>query len=215
MLKATIYNQEGQAVGEQELNEKIWGVKPEVGLIHEALRVQSGNARQVLAHTKKRGEVRGGGKKPWKQKGTGRARQGSIRSPLWRGGGVIFGPLKNRNFSLKMNKKAHRKAILMCLSDKLAGNHLLVLDKLELKEAKTKALVQVLKQLPLENKKTLIALSSDNKSLNQFGKNISRVQLISAESLNVKDLLASPFLLTTKTGVATIEKKYGGVKFSS
>lgn len=210
MLKVSVYNQEGQTVGEQDLNEKVWGVKPVKGLIHEALRTQTNNTRQVLAHTKKRGEVRGGGKKPWKQKGTGNARQGSIRSPLWRGGGVVFGPLKNRNFSLKMNKKARRKAILMCLSDKLTDNHLLVLDKLELPEAKTKVLAKVLKHLPLENKKAVVALTAKDKGLYQFGKNLPRVQLISAESLNVKDLLASPFLITTQGGVVSIEKKYGG-----
>lgn len=195
------------------MDEKIWGLKPEIGLIHEALRVQSANNRQTLAHTKKRGEVRGGGKKPWKQKGTGRARAGSTRSPLWRGGGVIFGPRKERNFSLKMNQKARRKAILMCLSDKLNASQLIVVEKFELNTRKTKNFSQVLKNLPLNQKKILLVLPPEEKNLAVLTKNIARLRNISAASLNVKDLLNYSQVLTTKQGISVIEKTYGGMKF--
>src|SRR5579872_5354897 len=119
-MKIKIYNKNLEVAGEVELNPKIFDVKTNVGLVEEAVRIQRANARAATAHTKTRGEIRGGGKKPWKQKGTGRARAGSIRSPLWRHGGVTFGPRSNRNYELKMNKKQWRKALYMVLSDKAA-----------------------------------------------------------------------------------------------
>lgn len=208
-MKVSLYNQEGQVIGEQDLSPAIWNVKAKPGLIQEALRVQMANARQVLASVKTRGEVRGGGKKPWKQKGTGRARVGSIRSPLWRGGGIIFGPSKERNFALKMNQKAHRQAILMCLSEKVADQNLQIVDNLNMSEAKTKSLVNVLKNLGFQQKKLLIALAKNEKERNKLGRNLSRVQMISASSLNVKDLLNHPVLLVTQAGVKEIEANYG------
>jgi large subunit ribosomal protein L4 len=208
MLQVPVYNQEGEIVEQQELDSRIWGIKPKIGLIHEVLRAQMAKARPVLAHTKTRGEVRGGGKKPWPQKGTGRARHGSIRSPLWRGGGVIFGPTKERNYSLKVNKKVHRQAILMCLSDKVMGQNLIILDKLELKEKKTKELAKVLKNLTLAEKKVLLALSQDEKEIGKLGANIKQLGVIGATNLNVKDLLKYPILLTTKKGIEEIEKTF-------
>ena len=147
MSKVNIYNQKAETVGELELDAKVFAVKPNEALVHQAVVAQLANERQVLAHTKDRSEVRGGGKKPWRQKGTGRARQGSIRSPQWIGGGIVFGPLKTRNFSLKINKKMKQKAMFMALSDKLASNDLIVLDNLEMKESKTKAFDLILTNL--------------------------------------------------------------------
>jgi len=209
MLKVSLYNQEGKVIGEQDLNPAIWDVKAKPGLVQEALRVQMANARQVLASVKTRGEVRGGGKKPWKQKGTGRARVGSIRSPIWRGGGIIFGPSKERNFTLKMNQKAHRQAILMCLSDKIVSQNLQIVDNLNMSVAKTKSLVGVLKNLGFQQKKLLVALAKNEKEVSKLGKNLPRLQTISSSSLNVKDLLAYPSLLVTQAGVKEIEAVYG------
>ena len=117
-MKVAVYNQEGKAVSTVELDPAVFGVKPNSAVLHQAVVAQQANARTALAHTKTRGEISGGGKKPWKQKGTGRARAGSIRSPIWRGGGIVFGPRKIRNFSKKLNRKVHRAAILMALSAK-------------------------------------------------------------------------------------------------
>src|SRR5579864_1546617 len=137
-MKVKIYGKNLEVSGEMDLNPKIFDIKPQVTLIEEAVRIQRGNARAATAHTKTRGEVRGGGKKPWKQKGTGRARVGSIRSPLWRHGGVTFGPRSNRNYELKMNKKQWRKALYMVLSDKAASNNFLVFSEFSLENPKTK-----------------------------------------------------------------------------
>ena len=138
MIKSNVYNQKGEEVGKIELTEKIFGLKANEALIHQATVAQMANERQVLAHTKGRAEVRGGGRKPWKQKGTGRARQGSIRSPQWKGGGVVFGPSKYRNFAKNINRKMRQKAMLMVLSGRLSDNNLIILEKLEMPEFKTK-----------------------------------------------------------------------------
>jgi len=146
-MKLSIYNIKAEVVGEQELNPRVFDVAVNESLVHQAAVTQQANERQVLAHTKDRGAVRGGGKKPWRQKGTGRARAGSSRSPLWRGGGVTFGPTKDRNFSKKMNVKMKRKAICMVLSDKVHHNEFLILDSIDFKNGKTKPAVAVLKTL--------------------------------------------------------------------
>ena len=144
-MKVPVYNQKAEIVGDIELNSKIFEVKPKQHLLAEAVRVQLSNARIGTAHTKTKGEVRGGGRKPWKQKGTGRARAGSIRSPIWRGGGITFGPRSNRNWELKMNKKAKKQALFMTLSDKVKENRFIVVDKMELSAIKTKEMLGILK----------------------------------------------------------------------
>lgn len=149
-LKIKVYNQNAEAAGEMELSSKVFGVKANEALVHQAVVAQMANERKVIAHTKTRSEVRGGGKKPWAQKGTGRARHGSSRSPIWKGGGVTFGPRKDRNFKLRINKKMKQSAIFMVLSDKVTSNHLVVLDKISLTEFKTKIFNQIL--TGLENK---------------------------------------------------------------
>ena len=145
--KVNIYNQKAEPVGELKLSDQVFGVKANKSLVHQAVVAQMGNERQVLAHTKDRSEVRGGGRKPWRQKGTGRARAGSIRSPIWKGGGVTFGPAKDRNFKKNINQKMRQKAMLMALSDRVAGNNLIVLDKLAMPEFKTKTFEAMLKAL--------------------------------------------------------------------
>jgi len=146
-ININIYNQKAEKVGDMKLSDKIFGIKIKESLVHQAMVAQTSNERQVLAHTKDRSEVRGGGKKPWRQKGTGRARAGSSRSPIWIGGGVTFGPTKDRNFKKKINKKMKQKAILMVFSDKVANNNLVILDKIEIKEYKTKVFNEILKRL--------------------------------------------------------------------
>ena len=140
-MKTTVYNQKGESVGEVELNSKIFEVKPNMHLLAEAVRIQQSNSRSGNANTKTRGEVSGGGKKPWKQKGTGRARAGSTRSPIWRHGGVTFGPRANQNWELKINKKAKTKALFMSLSDKAKNGSVIVIDQIALDQPKTKEFV--------------------------------------------------------------------------
>lgn len=206
-MKVKIYNQSGETVGEEELDPAIFGVKAKDALIHQVVVALQNNARQVLAHTKGRGEVRGGGKKPWQQKGTGRARAGSSRSPIWKGGGVTFGPTKDRNFKQKINKKMKHGVLLMCLSDKAANDQLVVLDKLELAEIKTKKLNEILKKLPLANKILLVTAGPDEK-LARAGRNLPHLELTRADNLNILDILRAKSLLTTQAGLAAITKFY-------
>lgn len=209
MPKVAIYNQTGKTEREMELSPVIFGVKVKDAVIHQAVVAQQANARVALGHTKTRGEVRGGGKKPWKQKGTGRARHGSIRSPIWRGGGITFGPLSSRNFSQKINRKVKRQAICMALSDKLVSKNLLVVDTFEMAEKKTKLMSGILRALPIKRGKILIALSSKEKAAGRLAVNINRVTPIWAGSLNVVDLLKYVNLVTTLEGIKEIEKIYG------
>lgn len=170
IVKTILYNQKGEEVGTTLLPKDIFDVKINPDLIHQVIVSQMANRRKVVAHTKDRGEVRGGGKKPWRQKGTGRARHGSIRSPLWRGGGVTFGPRKEKIFKKKIPKKMKRKALFMVLSDKFKNNLLIVLDELKLEKTKTKFLVQLFENLKekIKNFKegnTLIALPDYDKNI--------------------------------------------------
>ncbi|MBI4093264.1 MAG: 50S ribosomal protein L4 [Candidatus Kerfeldbacteria bacterium] len=202
-----MYNQAGQQVGSHDLPDRIFGltVKPE--LVAQAVLTQQANARTAIAHTKTRGEVRGGGKKPWRQKGTGRARHGSIRSPLWKGGGVTFGPRNTRNFSLKMNKKARQKALYMALSDKVAANRLIVIDSLELPAIKTKAFIAVMKKLPLQPS-TLVILPAADERLVKSCRNIPNVTTIRGDSLNVVDVMKHESILLPRPAVEVIDKTY-------
>lgn len=208
MPKVTVYNMEGKEIGQQELNPKIFAVKGNASLVHQAVIAQMANKRKVLAHTKTRGEVRGGGIKPWNQKGTGRARHGSIRSPLWVGGGVVFGPRKNRNFSQKINKKMKRKAILMCLSDKTVNQKLVLLDRLEMPEIKTKKMLEILSRLPSKGRKTLIILPTVDNKIIKSANNIVNIKTIKADSLNVVDVLNYDYLLVPEESIKVMEKVY-------
>lgn len=153
MPEVKVYNQEGKEVGKEKLNPAVFDVEVKPIVVQQVVVAIQANARQVIASTKDRSEVRGGGRKPWRQKGTGRARHGSIRSPLWRGGGVTFGPTTQRNFSLKVNKKVKRKVLFMSLSDKATNQKIILLDKIELPEIKTKKFFSILQNLKLRPKK--------------------------------------------------------------
>ncbi|EKD33078.1 MAG: 50S ribosomal protein L4 [uncultured bacterium] len=209
MAKVKIYNQEGKSAGEMELAESLFNVAPKSEIVHEAVRVQEANSRPVLAHTKTRGDVRGGGRKPWKQKGTGRARHGSTRSPIWKGGGVTFGPLSNRNYSLKISRKKKLLALAMSLTDKLRDDRFVVVDTMSIPEAKTKMFASMLAKLPVtKSKKMLVIVNSSDIATKRAGKNIPKVSLISANSLNVRDIVNNDYLIVSKDGVELIERTY-------
>ena len=207
MATISIYNQEGKVVGDLSLNDKIFAVKPNAGLVHEAVTAQRANARRSIASTKNRGEVRGGGKKPWKQKGTGRARQGSIRSPQWVGGGIIFGPRAERNFELKINRKAKQKALFMALSDKLINKQLLVIDTVNTESAKTKVVAEMIKKLPVGRTILLVSPKADA-ALMRMVRNLPAVTLVSSNSVNLVDVLGHKSVAFLKDAVASFEKLY-------
>lgn len=208
MATVKLYNQQGSVVGDLTLDAKLFDVKPDQGLVHEASVAQSANSRQSIAHTKMRGEVAGTGKKPWKQKGTGRARHGSRRSPIWVGGGITFGPRSDRNFSVKMNRKARRKALAMVLTDKVLSGTFIAVDSLELGAAKTKSFAQILKAMPLKSKKTMVILEPKNVSAVRAGRNLPRVSTISASSVNIVDLLAHDGVIASREAIDVLTKTF-------
>jgi large subunit ribosomal protein L4 len=212
-LKIKVYNQSVEAVKDLELADKIFGVKASNELLHQAVIAQMANARQVLAHTKDRSEVSGGGKKPWKQKGTGRARSGSSRSPIWIGGGVTFGPTKDRNFKKKINQKMKQKALFMAFSDKLATNSLVVIDNLEFQEYKTKKFNEMLtslekKVLLNERRDILIVNETKEEKAKYSSRNLKGVKIINLENINLVDLLNYKNLLLTESVVKVLTDRY-------
>lgn len=207
MAKVQVYNTAGQVVKDIELNDAIYNVPTNEGLVHQVVVAQNANARHTLAHTKDRSEVRGGGKKPWRQKGTGRARHGSIRSPLWIGGGVTFGPTKERNFSKKINKKMKRKALFITLSDKVAHEKFVVVDQFGAENIKTKDIQAAIEKLPVD-RKVLIVLPQQNEKLWKSVRNLQNVKVILADSLNVVDILAAGTMIVPEASLEVIEKVY-------
>lgn len=206
-LKVKIYNEEGNIVGEENLDPKIFGVIPNSSLLHQAVVAYQANTRVTLAHTKDRGEVAGGGKKPWRQKGTGRARHGSIRSPIWVGGGVTFGPTSDRNFKEKINKKMKRKALLMSLSDKASLNHIIILDTFVMPEHKTKRVVTLLKKLPVIGS-LLFVLPEVDSVISKSTSNLPKVRATTVSSLNVFDVIKAGTLLTTSAGIKRMNELF-------
>jgi large subunit ribosomal protein L4 len=207
MTKVPIYNTLGKEVGQASLEQRIFGVVVKPQLVQQAIRTILANRRVAIAHTKTRADVRGGGKKPWKQKGTGRARHGSIRSPIWKGGGVTFGPRKDRNFSLKMNRKAKRQALFMALSDKVADKKLIVLEQLLLPSIKTKEFVKTISKLPMKGT-ILIITPKTEQTIVKSVRNLPYAKVITADSLNVLDVVANQYLLCPKESLAAITKTY-------
>lgn len=206
MVTVKVYNLTGQVVGEQSLSDRLFAVPVKSAVVHQAVVAQQANSRAVLAHTKTKGEVRGGGRKPWKQKGTGRARQGSIRNPQWRGGGVAFGPRSNRNFSQKINKRMKQSALAMVLSDKVANDKMIVLDRFTIPAAKTKQLRSFLSTLPSAHHKVLLSLGQNDINVVRAGKNIPQLNFCSANSLNVVDLLNAEYLVIDVDGLEKLIK---------
>jgi len=212
MITAIIHNQEGKETGKMNLSEAVFGLKANADLIKQAVKAQMSQARIPYAHTKTRGEVRGGGKKPWRQKGTGRARHGSTRSPIWVGGGVVFGPRKEKKFAQKINKQMKRKALFMVLSGKLRDSEMIILEDLKIKEAKTKKMALILKNLQSKfkdlNKGLVIVLPGKNENVVRASKNLPKTETLRADSLNVVDLLSKKYILLPKESVELIEKNY-------
>ncbi|MFH1745362.1 MAG: 50S ribosomal protein L4 [bacterium] len=216
-MKTNVYNQKAEKVGTMDLPKGIFELKINKDLVHQATVAQMGNERQVSAHTKTKAEVRGGGKKPWAQKGTGRARSGSSRSPIWIGGGVTFGPRSDRNFKKDINKKMKQKAASMVLSDKVANNSLAVLDELKINEYKTKEFNKIVgafgKTVFLkEDKKprkanTLIIVNEKDEKAKYSSRNIKDIKLISLNNINILDLLKYKSLIITKEAILKLEKK--------
>jgi len=208
-MKIDTYNQNGEKVGTTELPDAVFGVEMNFALLHQAVVAQMANMRKVIAHTKDRSEVRGGGKKPWRQKGTGRARHGSRRSPIWVGGGVTFGPTKYRNFKKKINVKMKRKATLMALSGKVRDKEFIVLDKIELQAPKTKEMAVVVDRVVPDFKTALFMLPESNETIQRAGRNISDFKVVNVGNINVVDMLNYKYLVLTQDTVATLTKKYG------
>ena len=206
MPKVDVYDIKGKKVSDVELAEAIFGIEPNEAIVHSVLVNYLANQRQGTQSTKTRAEVRGGGRKPWRQKGTGRARQGSIRAPQWVKGGIALGP-KPRSYKYTVNKKERRLAIKSLLSSKVLENELTVVDKLELSEIKTKTMVKALADLKVEGK-TLIVLPENNKNVLMSARNIEGVKTITLNNINVFDLLKYNNLVLPLETVKKIEEVY-------
>ena len=206
-MKASVYDQEGKETSQTLLPKEVFGLEISPDLVHQVAVSQMANRRQVLAHTKDRSEVRGGGRKPWRQKGTGRARHGSRRSPIWKGGGVTFGPTKERVFKKEIPKKMRRKALLMVLSAKAKENLILVLEKLDIKEPKTKLMKEIFRKLPVKGT-SLLALPKVDKKVILATNNLPGVSTIEVRNLNALDLLSSKYLILPKEGIKLIQSTF-------
>lgn len=204
MATVAVKNEQGAVVGEITLDPSVFGVAVKPTVLHEAVVAQQANARRVIAHTKTRSEVRGGGKKPWRQKGTGRARHGSIRSPIWIGGGVTHGPRSSRTFGQRFNRKKRALAIRMALSDKATADAIQVMDSFALPEYKTKRVVAVMQAFKAGNQTLLLILPEGTKKTAASARNIPTVTVRNVSNLNVVDLLRARMLLTTREGVERI-----------
>ena len=205
MANVSVYNIEGKDVGSIELNDAVFGVEVNEHLVHMAVVNQLANNRQGTQSAKTRSEVSGGGRKPWRQKGTGHARQGSTRSPQWTGGGVVFAP-KPRDYSFKMNKKEKRIALLSALSSKVADNKIVVLDAFNLDEVKTKKFAEVMSNLKVD--KALVVIEGENKNVVLSGRNIPTVKVSATNEINTYDVLKYETLVVTKAAVEKLEEVY-------
>ena len=205
MANVSVYNIEGKEVGSIELNDAVFGVEVNEHLVHMAVVNQLANNRQGTQKAKTRSEVSGGGRKPWRQKGTGHARQGSTRAPQWTGGGVVFAPTP-RDYSFKMNKKEKRAALKSALSSRVEENKFIVIDELKFDEIKTKKFQEVLNNLHVN--KALVVLEDGNTNVEISAKNIPSVKTARTNTINVYDILKYNTVITTKAAVATIEEVY-------
>jgi len=211
-MKTDLYNQKAEKIGTIELPDRIFARPWNPDLVHQALRTQLANRRRTTAHTKGRGEVRGGGKKPWRQKGTGRARHGSIRSPLWKGGGVTHGPVKEKKYALKINKKMRQGAIFSVLSRRLQEGELKVVDSLEVGAGKTKSLIAALGAFFKTKSNALLIPQPKNKNIYQASRNLPKVKSLDPRALNVYDLLKYKQILLDKEAIPEIDKHYHELK---
>jgi large subunit ribosomal protein L4 len=207
-IKVKLYDWQGKEAGTETLDPALFGVEIKPELVHEVVVAHQKNTREAIAHTKGRSEVRGGGKKPWRQKGTGRARHGSIRSPLWVGGGITFGPTAKRNFGVRVNKKVKQKALAMVLSDKVTAERMVLVDSYNMPEAKTKSLQETLAKLPSKGKTTLIITKNASDNIVLAAKNLPRIETLHYGSLNIYDLLKYEYVLSSKELIKKITEIY-------
>ncbi len=217
-MEFPVYNQEAQQVGTIDLADGIFGLPLNQDLLYQVVTSQLANQRQIVAHAKGRGEVRGGGKKPWRQKGTGRARHGSIRSPIWRGGGKSHGPSKEANYKKQINKKMMQKALRVALSSKARDGQLVILDSLKVEQAKTKEMAAVMKRFEtvmggkLNN--ILLVTPTDATTIYKSARNLPYLDTIEARNLNPLSLLSANRIMLSKDSLAIIEKQWGSSKKS-
>ena len=206
MANVSVYNMEGKEVGTIDLNDAIFGVEVNEHLVHMAVLQQLADKRQGTQKAKTRSEVSGGGRKPWRQKGTGHARQGSIRAPQWKGGGVVFAPVP-RDYSFKMNKKEKRAALKSALTDKAQSNNLIVVDELKFDEIKTKKFAEVMNNLKA-TRKALVVLADNDKNVVLSARNLAEASTTLTNTLNVYDIVNAKTLVLTKDAVTKIEEVY-------
>ena len=205
MANVSVYNIEGKEVGKIDLSDAVFGVEVNEHLVHMAVVSQLANNRQGTQKAKTRSEVSGGGRKPWRQKGTGQARQGSTRAPQWTGGGVVFAPVP-RDYSFKMNKREKRAALKSALTSRVEENKFIVIDEINFEEAKTKNFANILKNLDVS--KALVVLEDDNKNAELSARNIADIKTAKTNTINVYDILKYNTVITTKAVVAKIEEVY-------
>jgi len=212
LAKIALYNQLGEKKKDLEVSDVIFGAKFNQDLVHQALTRQHANARvSVIAHTLTKSEVSGGGRKPWRQKGTGRARQGSIRNPHWKGGGVVFGPKNNRNYKQMMPKKQRRLALFSALSLKLKDGKIIALDKLEMPEIKTRTMMAILHKLPVQ-KDVLVLLSEKNETIQKSARNLPFAKTMLVNYLNIADLQRYDEVIFLEEALTKMETLFGGGK---
>ncbi|GBD72258.1 50S ribosomal protein L4 [Tetragenococcus halophilus] len=204
MPNVALFKQDGSQNGEVTLNEEIFGIEPNESVVFDAITMQRASLRQGTHAVKNRSAVSGGGKKPWRQKGTGRARQGTIRAPQWRGGGIVFGPTP-RSYSYKLPKKVRRLAIKSVLSEKVASNNFVVVDALNFDAPKTKEFKQVLENLSIDSK-VLVVVEAENKFASLSGRNLSNVTVVTSDNVTVLDVAKSDKVLATQTALTQIEE---------
>jgi len=207
MLKTTLYNVKGEKAGEMELPESVFGLPSNDVLLHQVYVAISANLRTVIAHTKDRGERRGSGKKPWKQKGTGRARAGSVRSPLWRKGGVTFGPTKDRNFTKQTNRKMRQKATLIALSEKVRSEKIRVVDTFAFDSMKTKLFDAMLLNIGARPGRVLALYAPEEKEIMRMSRNIVKVENVLSPNVSVYDLLNAEYVLLTEKSVKLLAER--------
>ena len=212
-MQINLYNQNAESVGKTSLPDSVFGVSMNRDLLYQVITVQMANKRQVIAHAKGRSEVRGGGKKPWRQKGTGRARHGSIRSPIWKGGGVTHGPTKERIFKKKINKKMARKALFIALSSKARDKELVLVEDLKLQNWKTKEMASIMNKVSelFSVKHGSLLLVTDKKlgdTVERVTRNLPKIDVMEAKNLNALDVLGRKNLILLKDSVGVIEKNF-------
>jgi len=211
MIKAPLYNAKGEKKGTIELPEEVFDIPGNDTLLHQVYVAISANLRSPIAHTKDRADRAGSGKKPWRQKGTGRARIGQVRAPHWRKGGIVFGPTKDRNFSKEANRKMRRKAVGIALSEKLRADRIRFVDSFSFDDRKTKSFASMLSSLGIDSgKRTLIAFAGGERDVERMSRNIERVDNVLSENMSVYDLLQNEYLVLTKESVSMLSGRVSG-----